>query len=142
MPTATRGPSLDQAALDQIRKDMRVMRGLMMQVVELLRIVAAPRLGPADASEFETVDVLPLEDVAISVSEAAASLGIGAEQTRRLLRSGLLGGVQLGGRRGWLVSKASVQRLRLERSLAGAPSLPAAKTDLLSEKEAADGVLM
>jgi excisionase family DNA binding protein len=142
MPTATKGPSLDQLA-----EEMRAMRSVL---TEVLKIVTA-RLGASvDMSEFGAVDVKPLEDVALSVAEAAERLDIGAEQTRRLLRAGIVGGVQLGGRRGWLVSKASVERLRHERSLAAAANHVVARDRVRalaqaqprSRKPAPDGVLV
>jgi excisionase family DNA binding protein len=105
------------------------MRGLLIEFRDqMVRMLAARLVGSVDGSEFDTIEVLPLEDAGCSVAEAAETLGIGAEQTRRLLRAGILGGVQLGGRRGWLVSKASVDRLRRERSL-GAPQDPPAATE-------------
>jgi excisionase family DNA binding protein len=119
MPTGTKSPTLDQLA-----EEMRAMSGLL---TEILKIVTSRLGGPVDTSDFDAVDVKPLEDVALSVAEASERLGVGAEQTRRLLRAGIVGGVQLGGRRGWLVSKASVERLRHERSLAAAASRPGAR---------------
>jgi excisionase family DNA binding protein len=106
-------PSLSQVAQD-VRTALRLLSDLSEQVG---RLVAATRPLATRAEDFESLEVPSLEEAAMSVPQAAAALGIGPEQTRRLLRAGTLAGVQLGGRRGWLVSKASVERLGRMRSL-------------------------
>jgi excisionase family DNA binding protein len=50
-----------------------------------------------------------LEDTSVTVREAAAILGLGEEQVRRLLRSGDLVGVPYGGRAGWRLSRRYVE---------------------------------
>ncbi len=47
----------------------------------------------------------------LNVHEAAGHLGIGEEQTRRLLRAGTLVGINHGGV-GWVISRESVDDLR------------------------------
>lgn len=64
---------------------------------------------PADFSEALLLTPPRLRDSSVTVREAAAILGIGEEQVRRLLRSGELLGVPYGGRAGWRLSRAYVE---------------------------------
>lgn len=67
----------------------------------------ATRYG-IDLGEFESLRVHP-GIYSMTVAEAAEQLGIGEEQVRRLLRSGSLAGIPLGGRYGWRISRASIR---------------------------------
>ena len=50
----------------------------------------------------------------MTVPEAAARLGLGEEQVRRLLRRGLLTGISFGGRVGWRLPRAAVEAIAEE----------------------------
>jgi excisionase family DNA binding protein len=67
-----------------------------------------------DLTEFTPLDVT-VGRHSMTVTEAARELGIGVEQVRRLLRSGALSGVPLGGQHGWRVARTSVHDYRGER---------------------------
>lgn len=71
-----------------------------------------------DLADFTPLDV-SVGRHSMTVAAAAADLSVGKEQVRRLLRSGVLTGVPLGGSQGWRVSRASVRRYR-EQRLSGA----------------------
>jgi len=55
----------------------------------------------------------------MTVGEAAALLGIGPEQVRRLLRRGDLNGVAFGGRTGWRLDRDELEKLADRRSGGG-----------------------
>jgi excisionase family DNA binding protein len=64
-----------------------------------------------DPDDFAPHDVAPAGTHTMTVTEAAAALAIGEEQTRQLLRAGTLFGVPLRGRAGWRVSRSTVDEL-------------------------------
>ena len=73
----------------------------------------AKRYG-IDLNEFVPFKINP-GHFTETVAEAARDLGIGEEQVRRLLRSGVIRGIPLGGRFGWRVSRHSVAEYAQER---------------------------
>jgi excisionase family DNA binding protein len=68
-----------------------------------------------DLDNFEPLDASPVGTHTMNVAEAARALGLSLEQVRRHLRSGHLRGTALGGRAGWRVSRADVERFRVTR---------------------------
>jgi excisionase family DNA binding protein len=57
----------------------------------------------------------PLDDLSVTVRQAAAMLGVTEEYVRRRLRSGDLTGIPFGGRTGWRLSREYVHELVAER---------------------------
>ena len=77
----------------------------------------AERLG-IDPDDFEPMELPPVGTHTLTVAEAAQMLTLSEEHTRRLLRSGALFGVPLGGRAGWRVSRSAVEELLRQRGYA------------------------
>jgi excisionase family DNA binding protein len=92
--------------LEEVRRYVGLPQGR--HSAEFLRWADEQGLDPDD---FEPMEVPPPGTHTMTVAEAAAALGIGEEQTRRLLRAGTLFGVPLGGRAGWCVSRSAVEEL-------------------------------
>ena len=105
--------------LEEVRRYVGLPRGR--HSAEFLRWAAEQGFDPDD---FEPMEVPPPGTHTMTVAEAAAALGIGEEQTRRLLRAGTLFGVPLGGRAGWCVSRSAVAEL-LHARQAGDRAMPA-----------------
>lgn len=108
-------PLLDAliAELDQAIRSLRAARKL---IADRQRSRRTGRATPP-----VRVYVEPSGDVAaslrhsgITVAEAAAILGVGEEQVRRLLRRGDLEGMPYGGRTGWRLSRSYVQTVAAE----------------------------
>lgn len=74
----------------------------------------AKRYG-IDLNDFGPPVRIQVGRYTMTVREAAEQLGIGEEQVRRLLRSGAIRGIPLGGRNGWRVSRAGVRAYGQER---------------------------
>jgi excisionase family DNA binding protein len=77
------------------------------------RTGAPAKESPFDKAWREGIPVHspPLEEISVSVAEAAGMLGLSRDQVRRRLRSGDLLGVHCGGRLGWRLHRDYVQEL-------------------------------
>ena len=116
------------ATLDALARDVQTLKRQVRRLTALLQDDAAKPAGPPDAARR---DLLPVPkrsftDVVMTVPQAAAALGLGEEQVRRLLRAEKLAGIPLGGRAGWQVSRESVMGMVAGRQTF--PSRPAPRT--------------
>jgi len=96
-----------------------------MQTLAAVRALLAGRLRRRGATaethfdrafrEATPVRSKPFEDMAMTVREAAAMLGVTEEYVRRQLRSGEMLGIPFGGRMGWRLSRTYVAELAAKR---------------------------
>ena len=114
--------------LDTLARDVRTLKRQVRRLTALLQDDATKPAGPPAAArrDFLPVPKRSFSDVVMTVPQAAAALGLGEEQVRRLLRAEKLAGIPLGGRAGWQVSREAVMEMVVARQTF--PSRPASRT--------------
>lgn len=109
-------PRLERA-VRQLAVDVAELRrradGSNEDVFERSAWLAQHGIKPADV---EMVHPRPFGEVAMTVSDAAAELGLSLEQVRRHLRAGHIAGIPRRGPGGWVVSRESVADFQRERT--------------------------
>ena len=111
--------TVDAASRAARRRDVDTLKREVRRLMSLLAERERGAEGPpaSTRSQFLPVRHRDLRDVVMTVAEAAAHLGLGEEQVRRLLRSEKLAGIPLGGRAGWQVSRESVEDMLAARTM-------------------------